>query len=362
MKLEVAVIKGDGVGPEMMDQATAILEEICRIYGHGLELISVPACSLTIEFGYSPLPEESLKRCQSVPAVLFGNTGLRKYRNLPLEKRPEAALMLLRKGMKVTTNIRPVRCYPELSCFSPLKDRILERGVDLVFVRDIVGGILCSEKMKRTGVYGQEAYEYEYYNEKIVTDTARIAFRLAEERRKIVASLDKSNVLESSRLWRNTVQKVSQDYPGICLQHDYIDHAAMCIMEAPHQYDVLVTSNVFGDIIADEGTQMTGTPYLYASAEVNREGQGIYTPNQLHHPDETLIGKNRVNPVGMIAAAALMLRYTFGLEEEAVCVEESIRRVISKGYGTEDIWLDGRQLVPTDEMGKAIRKEICRWK
>lgn len=360
MKLEVAVIKGDGVGPEMMNQAIGVLQAVCKQFDHELCVYPVAACGETIESCDQPLPQESLKVCQSVPAVLFGNTGLEKYRDLPLEKRPEAALMGLRRGMKVTTNIRPVRYYPALSSFSPLKERILEKGLDFVFVRDIVGGILCSDKVCAQGTFGREAYEYEYYNERIIMDTARIAFELARSRNGRVANLDKSNVLESSRLWRQTVREVSGEYPEIALEHYFIDNAAMRIMESPHKFDVIVTSNVFGDIISDEGTQMTGTAYLYASAEINKNDSGIYTPNQLHHPDESVIGRQIVNPIGMIAATALMLRFTFHLEQEAEMIETAIAHTIQAGFATRDIWTEGKTLLSTSEMGERVAAEVMK--
>ncbi len=360
MILDVAVINGDGVGSEMMGSAVSVLQHVSEQFGHHLHLHIVPACGETIETCYDPLPSESLKICQSVPAVLFGNTGLRKYQKLPLEKRPEAALMGLRRGMGVTTNLRPVKSYPELSSFSPLKDSVLRSGLDFLFVRDIVGGVLCSDRIRSNGCFGREAYEYEYYNEKIVMDTAEIAFQIAKQRKKHVSNLDKSNVLESSKLWRQTLQTVAARYPDIDLCHYYIDHAAMKIMEKPGDFDVIVTSNLFGDIISDEGTQMTGTVYLYASAEINKEGRGIYTPNQLHHPDESIIGKNIVNPIGMIAAVALMLRSSFHLEEEASVIEDAIERVLQKGFATRDIWTKGKVLLSTEAMGSIIEENMMR--
>lgn len=359
MNLEVAYIEGDGVGPEMMEPALAVLRAVCDRCGHRLMLRRVAACGETIESCYHPLPVESLRICQSVPAVLFGNSGLGKYRNLPLERRPEAALLGLRKGMGVTTNIRPVKYYPALAAFSPLKEQILEQGMDFVFIRDIVGGVLCSDKVRTQGNCGQEAYEYEYYNEKIVLDTARIALDLAASRKKKLVNLDKSNVLESSRLWRQTVQKAAAGFPDVELTHCFIDQAAMRILVSPQDFDVIVTSNLFGDIISDEGTQMTGTPYLYGSAEIGKNRQGIYTPNQLHYPDESAIGKQIVNPVGMIAAVALMLRYSFCLEREAVFVEQAIANTIQSGYATADIWENGKTLLSTGEMGGEIVAKIA---
>ncbi len=267
MKLEAAVIQGDGVGPEMMEEAVRVLQAVCRRFGHHLKLYPVLACAQAIEAGKEPLPQESLKICTQVPAVLFGNSGLKKYQDWPLDKRPEGALMILRKALKVSTNIRPVRMYPSLKCFSPLKAERLEQGMDVAFVRDIAGGVFCSAKVQGNGDGGREAYEYEYYNETIVRKTAYTAFKLAKSRKNKVTNLDKSNVLGSSRLWRQTVQPVSGEFPQVELEHLYIDNAAMELIRDPGRFDVFVTSNLFGDIISDEGTELTGTPYLYPSAE-----------------------------------------------------------------------------------------------
>ena len=350
MKLEAAVIQGDGVGPEMMEEAVRVLQAVCRRFGHHLKLYPVLACSQAIEAGKEPLPQESLKICTQVPAVLFGNSGLKKYQDWPLDKRPEGALMILRKVLQVSTNIRPVRMYPSLKCFSPLKAERLEQGMDVAFVRDIAGGVFCSAKVQGNGDGGREAYEYEYYNETIVRKTAYTAFKLAKSRKNKVTNLDKSNVLGSSRLWRQTVQQVSEDFPDVELEHLYIDNAAMELIRNPGRFDVFVTSNLFGDIISDEGTELTGTPYLYPSAELSNTEQGIYTPNQLHYPDESVIGKQKVIPVGMIMAAALMLRCSFGLEKEAKTVENAIEKVLEAKISTEDMKYPGAKIVLTGEM------------
>ncbi len=266
--------------------------------------------------------------------------------------------MALRKVLQVSTNIRPVCIYPSLKCFSLLKAERLEHGMNVAFVRDIAGRVFCSAKVQGNGDGGREAYEYEYYNEAIVRKTARTAFKLAENRKGKVTNLDKSNVLGSSRLWRQTVQHVSEDFPNVELEHLYIDNAAMELIRNPGRFDVLVTSNLFGDIISDEGTELTGTAYLYPSAELNNTEQGIYTPNQLHYPNESVIGKNVVNPIGMIAASALMLRLSFSLEAEAGAIEEAIRQVLAANIATADIWHKGKVLAGTKEMGKRIVDEI----
>ena len=219
-------------------------------------------------------------------------------------------------------------------------------------------GLGITAKVQGNGDGGREAYEYEYYNETIVRKTAYTAFKLAKSRKNKVTNLDKSNVLGSSRLWRQTVQQVSEDFPDVELEHLYIDNAAMELIRNPGRFDVFVTSNLFGDIISDEGTELTGTPYLYPSAELSNTEQGIYTPNQLHYPDESVIGKDMVNPIGMIAAAAQMLRLSFGLEAEAGAIEEAIRQVLAANIATADIWHKGKILVGTKEMGKRIADEI----
>ena len=358
MEINIAVIPGDGIGPEITEATEQVLKRVCEIYGHVLNITHVKACSSSIEETGEPLPKESLKKCLQADAVLLGNTGLEKYKNEPLTKRPEYALLKLRKELGVTTNLRPVRLYPALMELSPLNKNALSGGLDYLFVRDIAGGVLCSEQVKGKGVHGPEAYEYEYYNQKIVEDTARFAFELAKGRRNKVVSLDKANVLGSSRLWRKTVTEIGKEYPEMELSHEYIDSAALKLIRRPWEYDVILTANLFGDIISDEGTGLTGTAGLFGSAELSVSGKGLYTPNQLHYPDESVIGKDMVNPIGMIAAAAQMLRLSFGLEAEAGAIEEAIRQVLAANIATADIWHKGKILVGTKEMGKRIADEI----
>lgn len=357
-KNQVAVIMGDGVGPEMMRPALKVLEKICNKHNKKIEIAVVEAAGDAVMKYGDPLPEDSVRVCRESDAVLFGNSGLSKFNDYPLEKRPEYALLKLRRELKVTTNIRPVHMYPKLTELSPLKEEKLKKGMDMVFVRDIVGGVLCSEKVKGEGAYGSEAYEYEYYNEEMVRQTADIAFSLAYLRRKKVVSLDKANVLGSSRLWRKTVQEVGEQYKNIELSNCYIDSASMNIIREPWNYDVVLSSNMFGDIIADEGTELTGTPFLYGSAEISAEGKGIYTPNQLHWADERVAGKQIVNPIGMISAVALMLEFSFGMNREAWEIEYAISKVIEKGYATQDVMTSDSTRVGTDEMAALIMKEI----
>ena len=358
MKKRIAVIYGDGVGPEMMKPALRVLETVCRRFGHEIELLPVEAAGDAILKYGTPLPETSVEICRNADAVLFGNSGLRRFNDYPPEKRPEYALLRLRKELKVTTNIRPIRIYRKLMPLSPLRQERLKGGMDMVFVRDIVGGVLASEKKKGVGSHGQEAYEYEYYNEDIIRQTAEIAFSLAEQRRRRVTSLDKANVLGSSRLWRKTVEITAKEYPDISLENCFVDSGAMQLIREPWRFDVVLSSNMFGDIISDEGTELTGTPFLYGSAEINSSGKGIYTPNQLHWGDESAIGRQIVNPIGMIEAVRLMLQLSFGWQQEAGCIGKAISEVLNMGYATPDIMLEGSRQVSTDKMGELIAEAV----
>ncbi len=351
MEMNIAVIPGDGIGPEITTAAIIVLEAIAEKYGHVLNLQYVKACSQSVEESGEPLPKEALETCLQADAVLLGNTGLEKYKNLPLSKRPEYALLKLRKELKVTTNIRPVHVYPELKLLSPLNQNALSKGLDYLFVRDIAGGVLCSDQVKGEGENGPEAYEYEYYNQKIVEETAGFAFELAKARKGKVVSLDKANVLGSSRLWRKTVTEIGKEYPEVELTHEYIDSAALKLIRMPWYYDVILTSNFFGDIISDEGTGLTGTAGLFGSAELAASGKGLYTPNQLHYPDESVIGQQKVSPVGMIMALALMLRCTFHLEQEAAAIEKAVEKVLEQKFITEDMYYKGAKKVKTQEFG-----------
>lgn len=357
-KKKVAVIHGDGVGPEMMRPALRVLEAICRRFGHTVEILPVEAAGDAVLKYDDPLPAASAEICQKADAVLFGNSGLRRFRDYPPEKRPEYALLQLRKCLGVTTNLRPVKIYRKLADLSPLRRERLKAGMDMVFVRDIVGGVLASEKKAGRGIHGQEAYEYEYYNEDIIRQTAEIAFSLAETRRGRVISLDKANVLGSSRLWRKTVEETAMRHPAVRLSSCFVDTGAMRLIREPWKFDVVVSSNMFGDIISDEGTELTGTPFLYGSAEIAPGGKGIYTPNQLHWGDESAIGKQIVNPIGMIDAVRLMLLLSFGWRQEAECLERAVSEVLNMAYATPDIMLEGSRQVLTDEMGELIEAEI----
>lgn len=358
MNYKIACIPGDGVGPEIVGQAVKVLKAVEKKFGHAFEINWVLAAGEAIEKTGDPMPADSLKTCLESDAVILGNLGGSKWENEPLDRNPVKTIFILRKEMGITTNLRPVSLNPYLKDFSPLKDYIVKEGINILVVRDLLGGMLVYDKKTGLGEGGKEASDLEYYNEAIISKSAKIAFNSALNRRRKVSSLDKANVLASSKLWRETVKNISLDYPSVELENYLIDNAAMEVIKEPSQFDVIVTSNMFGDIIADELSQLTGTATMLASAEINEEGRGLYTPNQLHHPDETIIGKNIINPIGMIASTALMLRHSLKLEEEARAIEDAINRALESGVATEDIYSKGSKLVATDEMGDLIAKNI----
>lgn len=358
MKYEIAVINGDGIGKEIITEAVKVLDAVKVKYNHEFTYHEVLGGGEAVDKTGSPLPDETVEVCQRCKGTLIGNVGGSKWKNLPLELNPVRALLQLRKKIDATINLRPIRLDKELFALSPLKERVLGDGIDIIMVRDIMGGMICSKRLTDDGFYGREASDIEYYNESIVKNIAKMGFELAMKRRKKLASLDKANVLASSKLWRTVVTEVSKQYPEVKVEHYLVDNASMEVIKRPGDFDVIIASNIFGDILADEISQITGVADMLGSAEISNNGDGIYTPNQLHNPDESLIGNNCADPIGMISAAALMLRHSLGLNEEADAVETAVRKVISKGYATKDIYVEGKILVSTSEMGTLIASAI----
>ncbi len=354
MDYTIALIKGDGIGPEISNEAIKVLEEIEKIYNHNFKIDMVCGAGEAVDKHGEPLPKESLDKCINSDAVLIGNIGGSKWNNVDLDKKPVKAILKIRKALNATSNLRPITVNQNLKSLSPLKDDIVSRGVDVLVVRDLAGSVICGEKKAGIGDFGREGSDLEYYNEEIVKRSAKRAFEIAKERRKIVSSIDKSNVLASSMLWREIVNEQSKEHCDVELNHHLVDTAAMEVMLNPEKFDVIVTTNMFGDILADELSQITGTACMLPSAELDENGKGLFTPNQLHHPDESIIGCDKANPIGLISSVALMLRYSFNLHEEANMIEKAIERAIDKGYRTEDIYTQGSILVGTQMMGNVI--------
>ncbi|MDS0528505.1 3-isopropylmalate dehydrogenase [Clostridium sp. SHJSY1] len=358
MKYKISVISGDGIGPEIMIEALKVLKKIEQVYGHEFEFIECCAGGVSIDKYREPLTEENFNICKSSDAILLGNIGGSRWKDYPIEKRPERVLFKLRGELGFCVNIRPVFLKENLKEFSPLNSNILEKGIDVTVIRDVTGGGLPSEKYSGKGIFGREAYDKEYYNEKIVSDTAKWAFETARKRNKKVMSLDKANGLISSVLWRTVMKEVAENYSDVKLEHMFIDGGAMDVIKNASNYDVIVAPNIFGDIISDELSGLVGSVEILPAATLDINGKGMFEPNQLHNTNYEIIGKNIANPIGLILSTAMMLRYSFNLEEEAMAIEKAVDKAISGGHATKDIYVDGKILVGTSEMGNVIADYI----
>lgn len=354
----IAIIPGDTVGSELTRQAVKALKALSTLADADIHLYELEACGPSIETSGSALPCPTLRRALNCQAVLIGNIGSKRYQHLPPERRPEHALLELRRHMNICTNLRPVAVFQGLEAISPLKRRYLSNGFDILVVRDLQGGMLNGERTERIGTCGRTASDLEYYDESIISISARMAFDSACQRKKLVTSLDKSNVLASSSLWRKKVTEIAREYPQIHLTHQYIDNASMEVIRCPGNFDVILTSNVFGDILSDELAQLTGAPCLLGSAELAPNGRGIYTPNQLHHPFEEHTGKNIVHPAGILNATAMLLEYSCGRQDLALRIKHAIRHVLNEKLTTPALPISGFTQISTDQMGDEIVRRL----
>ncbi len=357
MKKTIAVLPGDGVGPEVTDQAIKILHKIAEKFNHRFDfkygLIGAAAINKT----GSPLPDETLAFCRKSDAILFGAIGDPKYDLDPTAKvRPEQGLLKLRKSLNLYANLRPVKVFQELIDASPLKKEKVE-GVDLIVVRELTGGIYFGEPRLRKNK-GKTAIDTSIYSKNEIIRIAKLAFDLTQERRKKVTSVDKANVLETSRLWRETVTETAKQYPSVELTHMFVDSAAMQIVKNPKQFDVILTENMFGDILTDEASVITGSIGLLPSASIG-DKYALYEP--IHGAFNKAAGKNIANPIAIILSSAMMLRITFQLENEAKQIERAIEKAINDGYRTKDIsspGTDPHKILGTKEMGDKISENL----
>lgn len=356
MNFNIAVIPGDGIGPEVIMETIQVLEKVGKIFNHKFAFTEVLAGGCAIDAQGEILPEETLDVCKESDAVLLGALGGPKWDNLPGEKRPEKALLTLRKALGLYANIRPAILYNELKDACPLKPEIIGDGIDICVVRELTGGIYFGEKGRKNGKMGEEAYDVKQYSEVEVERIAKTAFEIARKRNSRVTSVDKANVLESSRLWRSVVEKVAKDYPDVYLNHMYVDNAAMQLVRDPGQFDVILTTNMFGDILSDEASMITGSIGMLPSASLGEDNKGMYEPIHGSAPD--IAGQDKANPIATILSAAMMLRYSFDLEEEAAAIEKAISEVLKNNYRTGDIMSKDMKLVGTKEMGKLILEQI----
>lgn len=335
MEFKIALIKGDGIGPEIIDSATAVLDEIGKRFGHTFHYEELLAGGVAIDETGVPLPDETLAACKASDSVLLGAVGGPKWDNLPGHLRPERGLLAIRQELGLFTNLRPAKLYSSLKSESPLRPDIVEDGFDMMIVRELTGGIYFGEEGRRQGKFGEEAYDTESYGEGEVERIGRVAFELARKRRKHVTSIDKANVLESSRLWREVMHRLAKEYSDVEYIDMLVDNAAMQIVKNPGQFDVVVTSNMFGDILSDEAAVCTGSIGLLPSASIGSTKCGMYEP--IHGSAPRMAGENRANPLGTILSAAMMLRHSFKLEEEAALIEDAIERMLEDGFRTNDI-------------------------
>ena len=358
MEYKIAVISGDGIGPEITREAEKALIKVGQEYGHRFTFNHVLAGGCAIDEVGQCLPNETLKACRNSDSVLFGAVGGPKWDDLPGEQRPEKAVLGLRESLGLYGNLRPALLFPELEDACPLKPEIIKGGLDIMVVRELTGGIYFGDKGLCETENGPGAYDVEIYTEREVERIARFAFLMAMKRNGKLTSVDKANVLESSRLWRRTVNKVAKDFPEVELSHMYVDNAAMQLIRNPKQFDVIVTSNMFGDILSDEASMIAGSIGLLPSASIGEGTFGLYEPIHGSAPDIT--GKDMANPIATILSAAMMLRYSFGLSLEADAVEEAVRVFLREGYRTPDIMSKGMKQVGTREAGDIITESIHR--
>ena len=362
MEKTIALIPGDGIGPDVIAEAEKVLNAISRKYGHIFTYKNVIAGGKAIDMYKNPLPKEQLDICLHSDSVLLGAVGGPKWDNVDFSIRPEKALMGLRGGMKVFANLRPAVIFPQLKDACPLKNEIIPNGLDILIVRELTGGIYFGDRAMTPD--GRSAYDTEKYTYDEVERIVKLGFETAMKRRKKLCVVDKANILITSRLWRNITEEMKTSYPEVQVSYLYVDNAAMQLVRNPSQFDVIVTSNMFGDILSDEASQITGSIGMLASASLGTgKGPGLYEPIHGSAPD--IAGKNIANPLATILSAAMMLRYDFKMEEEAKAIEDAVNKVLDEGYRTVDIagneekCKQSGKLVGTKEMGDLVVKAIA---
>ena len=361
MEYKIALIPGDGIGPEIVAEAKKVLDRVCEKYSHKFSYTEVLLGGASIDAHGVPLTEEAIAQAKASDAVLMGSIGgdakTSPWYKLEPSKRPEAGLLAIRKALNLFANLRPAYLYNELRDACPLRDEIIGDGFDMIIVRELTGGLYFGAR-KTTEENGvRTAVDTLSYNENEIRRIAIKAFEIARKRRNKVTSVDKANVLDSSRLWRSVVEDVAKDYPDVTLEHMLVDNCAMQLVRDPRQFDVILTENMFGDILSDEASMVTGSIGMLSSASLNETKLGLYEPSHGSAPD--IAGQNKANPIATILSAAMMLRYSLDLDKEADAVETAVQKVLTEGYRTGDIMSDGCKLVGTKEMGNLIADAIA---
>ena len=360
MECRIALIPGDGIGPEIVREAKKVLDRVCEKYGHAFTYEELLLGGASIVAYGVPLTEETTEKAKAADAVLMGSIGgdakTSPWYQLEPSKRPEAGLLGIRKALNLFANLRPAYLYQELKGACPLKEEIIGEGFDMVIVRELTGGLYFGERRTTEENGIRTAVDTLTYNEKEIRRIAVKAFEIAKKRRKQVTSVDKANVLDSSRLWRSVVEEVAKDYPDVTLSHMLVDNCAMQLVRDPGQFDVILTENMFGDILSDEASMVTGSIGMLSSASLNETKFGLYEPSHGSAPD--IAGQNKANPIATILSAAMMLRYSLDMDKEADAVEAAVQKVLTDGYRTGDIMADGCKIVGTEEMGDLIAQAV----
>lgn len=362
MKLKIGVIKGDGIGPEVVNEAMKVLDKVGVVYGHEFDYTQLLMGGASIDTYGVPLTDETIELAKNSDAVLLGSIGgdakTSPWYKLEPSKRPEAGLLKIRKALNLFANLRPAVLYDELKGACPLKEEITEGGFDMMIMRELTGGLYFGERSteEKNGVL--TATDSLTYAEDEIRRIAKRGFDIAMKRRKKVTSVDKANVLDSSRLWRKVVEEVAKDYPEVTLEHMLVDNCAMQLVKNPRQFDVILTENMFGDILSDEASMVTGSIGMLASASLNETKFGMYEPSGGSAPD--IAGKGIANPIATILSAAMMLRFSFDLDQEADAIENAVENVLKDGYRTIDIMSEGKVQIGTAEMGNKICSYITK--
>lgn len=360
MEFNVTLIPGDGIGPEIVREARKVLDRVAEKYGHRFTYKEVLMGGCSIDAYGVPLTDEALATAKASDAVLLGAVGGRvgvdSWYELPPDKRPEAGLLAIRKGLELFANLRPAYLYNELKGACPLKEEVADKGFDMIIVRELTGGLYFGERNTKEVNGVVTAVDTLKYDENEIRRIAIKAFEIAMKRNKHIISVDKANVLDTSRLWRKIVAEVSKDYPEVKVEDMLVDNCAMQLVKDPAQFDVVLTENMFGDILSDEASMITGSIGMLSSASLGAGRLGLYEPSHGAAPD--IAGQDKANPIATILSAAMMLRYSFDLDKEAAAVEAAVKSVISEGYRTVDIMADGMKQVSTTQMGDLIAERV----
>ena len=356
MNKTIAVIRGDGIGPEIVNEAIKVLDKIAEKYGHTFTYDDVDMGGIAIDKWGDPLPQAMLDKCLAADSVLLGAVGGPKWEGLPGPQRPEKGLLRLRAGMGLYSNLRPAKLWPQLAQASPLKPSIVEKGIDFLVVRELISGIYFGEH-KTVEENGEKvATDVMLYAEHEIERIGRIAFETAMKRRKKVTCVDKANVLDTSRLWRAVLHRIKEEYPEVEYGEMFVDNASMQLVKDPSQFDVIVTGNMFGDILSDEASMLTGTIGMIPSSSLGGGTRGMYEPIHGSAPD--IAGQNKANPIGTILSAAMMLKYSFGMDSEAAAIEAAVEQALNDGLRTADMMAEGCTPASCSEMGDAIAARL----